>query len=562
MLRSLLIQYNVFMHTEYEVISNNMKDKILDFINKSTSKKKATCIIKQNTEFVEYLNSCFPSISSIPEQLRFLRAGFISTPDCLNCGSPVNFSHTKTCSRNCRDEYSKKTGATKKRLQKAKQTMLKKYGVENPQQSAEFVKKRLDTMIELHGSKVSELTRNAAKQRASEFNRKAKLTLKEKYNVDNPSQILGHKEKCEQTLLENYGVQNYFRSEEFKNKSIVRQLELYNIMCEDIIVNSLLTNESKQKLYENPNKIVNFRCTNCDKEYNIPTETFKYRIKNFKTPCPKCANIKHSSAEQFELEEFIRSLQFGIDVNNRTIIAPLEIDIVIPSENLGIEYTGLFWHNDTRIHKNYHKNKLEKCNAVGLELITIFQDEWIYKKDIVKSMLRGKLGISNEKLHASKCTVQEIDSEIANEFLNKNHIQGDDKSNICYGAFYENKLVSVMTFTKTNTESFLEYRMNRFCRAKDTTITGITSKLFNFFVKNTNPDSVIAYADKRWGSVDMFHEKIGFLKLEDTPVNYWHFKGNLRKNNDQNLTEHENRSDQGWLRIWDCGDSKYVWRKK
>jgi len=35
----------------------------------------------------------------------------------------------------------------------------------------------------------------------------------------------------------------------------------------------------------------------------------------------------------------------------------------------------------------------------------------------------------------------------------------------------------------------------------------------------------------------------------------------LRKKQDDVLTEKEIRNQQGWLRIWDCGSLKYVWKK-
>jgi hypothetical protein len=38
----------------------------------------------------------------------------------------------------------------------------------------------------------------------------------------------------------------------------------------------------------------------------------------------------------------------------------------------------------------------------------------------------------------------------------------------------------------------------------------------------------------------------------------------LRKNpnDDPSLTEWENRKNQGWNRIWDCGHSKWTWVNK
>ena len=70
--------------------------------------------------------------------------------------------------------------------------------------------------------------------------------------------------------------------------------------------------------------------------------------------------------------------------NCRNIIAPLEIDIFIPSKNIAIEYDGLYWHSSNKfsgrtIEKKYHLNKTEQCLKKGIKLIHIFENEWILK---------------------------------------------------------------------------------------------------------------------------------------------------------------------------------------
>ena len=74
-----------------------------------------------------------------------------------------------------------------------------------------------------------------------------------------------------------------------------------------------------------------------------------------------------------------------------------------------------------------------------------YSDEWRFKKEIVQNIIKSKLGL-NEKLYARKCIVKEIDVSLKNSFLNQNHIQGEDKSKIKLGLFYENQLVCVITF--------------------------------------------------------------------------------------------------------------------
>lgn len=71
------------------------------------------------------------------------------------------------------------------------------------------------------------------------------------------------------------------------------------------------------------------------------------------------------------------------------------------------------------------------------------------KQDIVKSKLMNILGVSTAiKVYARKTTVGDISTELAREFLNKNHIQGYTTSAIKRGLFYKDQLVSVILFNK------------------------------------------------------------------------------------------------------------------
>ena len=43
-----------------------------------------------------------------------------------------------------------------------------------------------------------------------------------------------------------------------------------------------------------------------------------------------------------------------------------------------------------------------------MDLIHVFEDDWLYKKEIVKSMIASRLGIYKEKIFARKCQIKEI----------------------------------------------------------------------------------------------------------------------------------------------------------
>lgn len=104
--------------------------------------------------------------------------------------------------------------------------------------------------------------------------------------------------------------------------------------------------------------------------------------------CPHCAN-KLSNGEN-ELFEFIKTLCNDAVQRERTIISPYELDVYIPSKRIAIEYNDLAWHSEKfkgDAVKTYHLMKTNLCKEKEIRLIHFFEDEWLDKKEIVKSML-------------------------------------------------------------------------------------------------------------------------------------------------------------------------------
>jgi len=324
--------------------------------------------------------------------------------------------------------------------------------------------------------------------------------------------------------------------------------------------------------YSNAKKYLLIQC-NKSHEYEVKYDNFQQGNR-----CPICFGGE-SRAEK-EIVEYIKSLGFPVIENNRIIITPLELDIVIPDKKLAIEYCGLYWHSDSYVDKNYHAHKLEACNKAGYRLITIFEDEWINKKDIVKSRLKYILGLETEKIYARKCEIREINKIQAKDFINKYHIQEYKNSSICLGAFYKNELVAVMTFSYSSIrgskkDTKYDYELNRFCISKN--IVGIAGKLLTHFQKNYKHYKIVTFADLRWSEGNLY-EKIGMEKCYNVMPNYFYYKQqelkryhrfNFRKNVlekkleifDSNKTEYQNMIENGWNRIWDCGNIKYQLKK-
>ena len=268
---------------------------------------------------------------------------------------------------------------------------------------------------------------------------------------------------------------------------------------------------------------------------------------------------------------------------NRQILIGKELDILIESKKLAIEFDGLKWHTEWFGNKshNYHLEKTIQCNEKGYGLIHIFEDEYVNHKEIVESKLLHILGIqSNNKVGGRKCEVKEILKNDAKEFLDKYHIQGYVSSSIYLGAFYNDNLIAVMSFKNGNLKNS-SWELTRFASDYNYVCQGVGGKMFNYFIKKYNPFKIISFADRRW-TVDMnnnLYTKLNFTIESINKPDYKYYNENtfryrrLHKMyfNKQKLhkkygfpltmTETEMAKELGYDRIWDCGLIKYVWRK-
>lgn len=297
-----------------------------------------------------------------------------------------------------------------------------------------------------------------------------------------------------------------------------------------------------------------------------------HKHKNSGQGCPRCS--KNVSKPEQEVLEFIKDIYGGVIIDrDRNIIGPLEIDILLPEEKIGIEYCGLYWHSDKFLGRTYHKNKLDAMREVGYDLITIFDNEWMDKKDIVKSRLTHRITRDHTKrLFARSCVCKPIDRSERKDFMEANHIQGDVGSSVSIGLFFNSELVSCMSFSKSRFSTTHDWEMTRMASKIGFSVVGGCSKMYSFFKKH-HTGSVVSYCDLRWGTGGVY-EKMGFTLSHVSAPNYFYVKNGrkilsrvafqkhkLKKKLDvfdPALSERENMKANGFLRIYDCGNAVFI----
>ena len=155
-----------------------------------------------------------------------------------------------------------------------------------------------------------------------------------------------------------------------------------------------------------------------------------------------------------DIYHYINTLYFNIIIESEKIIPPYQLDIYIPNKNLAIEYNTIYQYKDRYNGKYYYLNKTNLCKDKGIQLLHIFENEWLYRQEIVKSIIKPKLGIYQQRIFAIKCIVKELNNKEYKEFLELNHIQGYVAAKIKLGLFYNNELVSCIGIGKSRFNSF------------------------------------------------------------------------------------------------------------
>lgn len=529
-------------------------------------------------------------------------------PTCIMCGSKVRFrkyseGYSKYCSMRCigldkniqkkREETSMKnigvkyTLQSKEKREQIKQTNLRKYGVEHPQKLESFKEKAIETNLKKYGvehhlklkcqqekQKQTNLKKYGVEnvQQNLEISEKTKITNIKRYGVENPNQTKIVRDKIKESNLEKYGKEYYFLTDEFKkyintnNPLRKKSIEYWKGKLNALNV----------KIGDDDFTVFN----GCEhhNEYTISKYSLYSRYKNnSKKICTKCYPPDDGvSIKEKEVKDFIRSLNIDFIENDRSVLNGKELDVYISKHNLAIEFNGLYWHSELYVNKNYHLNKTNMCNEQGIQLLHIFEDEWTYKRDVVESIIKSKLGLIDNRIYGRKCVVKEIDNYSCSKFLNNNHIQGAVKTKYKMGLYYNGELVSVMTFQKTRksiSKTENSYELNRFCNKVDTNVIGGASKLLSFFHKKYEPQEIVSFADRRI-SIGKLYKTLGFDEIHKSKPDYSYFKNNslirehrfnYRKDNlrrkglfVEGKTEHEICLANNYLRIYDCGKCKFI----
>ena len=470
----------------------------------------------------------------------------------------------------------------KNRSAKAKETFIKKYSVDNPAKSKEVLAKIQKTNLDRYGS-VCSAQLDVVKE-------KIKATNLKKYGVEYSFQAEVVKEKIKATSLERYGVDNPSKSEVIKSKIVESNRKNlgvdYPMQSKDVMDKSRATSFEKYGTeYPNQSEIVKSKIDASTLEhYGVnracKLDEFKQKIvdTNRERYGVDYTCLIYSGKLKGNDSSYNRSFADLLDINNITyerefLLQKYSYDFKVGNTLIEIDPTAT--HNtyfspygDNRIDVNYHRDKTKLAKDNGYSVIHIFEWDDINK---VMQLLKNRVTI-----YARKCEVRMVSEVDTGNYLDTYHLQGTCRGQkIRLGLYYNNQLVSLMTFGKSRFNKNCEYELLRYCASHN--VVGGAEKLFKYFIDNYKPSSIVSYCDTSKFSGKVYDTlSFEFIKT-NKPRKHWysmkerrHITDGLllsqgydrlfKESHGKGTSNEELILARGYLPVYDCGQSTYIWR--
>lgn len=442
---------------------------------------------------------------------------------------------------------------------KIKKTNLKKYGTEYSFQSNDVKNKIKETNLKKYGTEhynnsvqIKKTLNNKSEKEWRDIINKREQTYKKKTGYSNPFENPDVKQKIRQTNLKKYGTEIASQSDSVKQKISATKLnytdeentlinlkrsdtclKLYGkstISQLDFIKEKISQSKKEHNLqkYDNVKSIIDSRifccycndeqCNLCkDKEFLITRSMYLKRQKHNEELCTIKNPINHSSSyEEKDFRNFISEIyKKNIIYNDRQILKGKEIDVYIPELKLGFEFNGIYFHSELYKSKSYHQEKTILAQKSDISLIQIWEDDWSYKRTVVESIIKRRLGLC-DLYDVNKCQIKDINIYEAKDFIKHNDLCEYIESDINLGLYHNNMLISILTLKKYNTS---DYEICNFSIKNNMNVNGGFQKLLNYFIDIYYPSKITAKISLDLNSEHIYIEN-GFKNVKILDVDY------------------------------------------
>lgn len=486
-------------------------------------------------------------------------------PICQICGKPVEFrtmnrGYKATCSREC--DLAMKSKSHKKlwsnyteeekqaRLEQAANVREEHTGYRSSFDDPKIRKKADKTMLERYGTTryISEEGRQRIAESHAEHRNEINEKIIKSWSEKSAEEKQAINSKRDDTCTERFGIDNYAKTKEFHT----------------------FMSEKSKSLWQDPNWVEKVKNTNLER-YGVLYSCLAKHVQDSNGKQISRSNkdfvelLKNSGITDFEYEFSLKKFSYDVRVGDLLI----EIN---PSYTHN-STIGPYFHGKHLPAKDryYHRDKSKFAEENGYRCIHVW--DWDQIEKIIYMLY------NRERVFARNCEVREVDLNTTNEFLNLYHLQNTCRNQqIRLGLYYNNELIEIMTFGTPRFNKNYQFELLRLCTRPDYIVVGGANKLFNYFIENYNPSSIISYCDDSKFSGNVYTQ-LGMLhKATSNPASHWYNIKNKRHISDSLLrqrgadqllgtTDGKGTSNreimlrEGFVEVYDCGQSTYIWQK-
>lgn len=512
-------------------------------------------------------------LSTLTEKLLFLRTELTELPTC-SCGTSLRFSANGKLQRFCSPRCAAASSSTKERRQatnlqrygaahaaaaktvrqKIEATNLVKYGTAASWAGAEVRQRAASTNLLRYGAE------NAARSPA--VAQRIAVTLKQR----SPEASALTTEKRKQTTLQRYGVEHHAQRPDFKNGLRASRLagkfgdhldeQLKRIEADNQVVALFTKDEWRgsegRHLWQH---------LPCGRQFEAAGRLSRDHR------CPFC---RTKSKVQQKVEDLVASLGIDYLVEDRSIIAPYELDLVVPSKRVAIEVNGTFWHHSEAAQLPLLR-KTELAEAQGYQLLHLWDFEVDESWEKVESIIRSKLGFT-VKVPARRLEVRRLSPKEARAFFERCHIQGAAPCSVALGLLDGDKVLAAASFGARRFGKFDQHELIRYASELNCTVVGGLSRLIAAYRRLGFEGELFSFADRRFSTGNAYRAT-GWKEVGTSAPGYFYEKGVrvsrfgamkhrlpalLGDQFDPALSEAANMLAAGWRKCVDCGNLKFA----
>ena len=347
-------------------------------------------LLKNYPDFYHFIIDKYSGYSlSCPEMLYWYFNNLSEHPKCKICGKKVKFKNIYTgycdfCSHKC---------CTLGTRQKAKQTCLERYGVENYTNP----EKRKQTNIERYGVDCYTKT--------DEYIEKSKNTYIQKYGTDNFTKTEEYKIKREQKSLEKYGVSDYSKSDiviDNIKKSKIKNHGTTSYINLEKAKQTCLERYGVDSYSKTSEYIQKIKQTNIER-YGVDSysKTEEYKIRSYKTK--KQNNTFNSSKIEKQFEAYLKENNINYKIQYKSELYPFFCDFYLPDSDLYLEINAHWTHGSHPFDSTNNEDLLllEQWKSKNTKFYDNAIEIWT-KRDVLKRETAKKNNLNYIEVFSNK----------------------------------------------------------------------------------------------------------------------------------------------------------------